>query len=72
MKVKIISSTLPTYWYAEKIGETLDVDEKKPIPFAENSPWVPRYVVRGYALGDMPLRFIDIDDCIAVDEPGLA
>lgn len=66
MRVRITQSTLPTYWYAEQVGELFDVDEKQAIPFSQNTPWVPRYVVKGYSLGNIPLRFIDVDDCVAV------
>lgn len=66
MKVKIIASSLPTYWYADRVGEVFDVIEGNPTKKE-------KHVVVGFALGDMPVRFIEPDDCMVIEEiqPGL-
>jgi hypothetical protein len=55
MRVKIIKSKKPTYWYADKIGEEYEVEEA--------------YVMDTWKLEDFPHLPLRKSDCIILPDP---
>lgn len=54
MKVKVIKASLPTYWYADKIGEVFEVEEYR--------------INGGYFLVGEPWFWLNKDDVIVMDK----
>lgn len=59
VKIIIIKSSVPTYWYADKLGQTFECYLN---PFRKSFQ-----VVNNTKNGYTPTRFINFEDCISFD-----